>query len=255
MKLGRCGTCRHSGRRLTSAVPAMRRHQCMGRYRSGFATYTSLFAGGAGYTSLMQRGNYVVRGVRVRPRQRAKQHPSDPSYTAMRTCSMSDCTASSHTSSLSAPFAAAVCLPDFLRVRLCELGRRILPAWTAQIPPPPLPMLPVLVTQPVAPTNGMVETTLPVVSAKPVVPTLPVVQIHVPLLPGAADIAAVARASALAYLSAFDGNGSSENTGGIRCGIARSGGALLGGTFWASNGTPCCGSSTYSCNGTFSCCS
>ena len=242
MNLCRCGTCRHSGRRLTSAVPAMQRHQRMGLYRSGFATYTSLFAGGAGYTSLMQRGNYVVRGVRVRPRQRAKQHPSDPSYTAMRTCSMSDCTASSHTSSLSAPFAAAVCLPDFLRFRLCELGRRILPAWTAQIPPPPLPMLPVLVTQPVAPTNGMVETTLPVVSAKPVVPTLPVVQIHVPLLPGAADIA-------------VDGNGSSENTGGIRCGIARSGGALLGGTFWASNGTPCCGSSTYSCNGTFSCCS
>ena len=60
-------------------------------------------------------------------------------------------------------------------------------------------MLPVLVTQPVAPTNGMVVTTLPVVSAKPVVPTLPVVQIHVPLLPGAADIAAVPTASALTY--------------------------------------------------------
>ena len=75
----------------------------------------------------------------------------------------------------------------------------MLPAWAAQIPPPPLPMLPVLVTLPVAPTNGMVVTTLPVVPAKPVVPTLPVVQIHVPLLPGAADIAAVPTASALAY--------------------------------------------------------
>ena len=114
-------------------------------------------------------------------------------------------------------------------------------------------MLPVLVTQPVAPTDGMVVTRLPVVSAKPVVPTLPVVQIHVPLLPGAAGIAAVARTSALAYLSACDGNGRSDNTGGFRCGIARSGGASLGGAFWAANGTPCCGSSSYSCNNT--CCS
>jgi len=41
----------------------------------GFATYTSLFAGGAGYTSLMQRDIDVVRGVRVRPRQRANHPP------------------------------------------------------------------------------------------------------------------------------------------------------------------------------------
>ena len=167
---------------------------------------------------------------------------------------MSDCKPSSHTSSLSAPFAAAVRLADSLRFRLCELGRRILPACMAQIPPPPLPMLPVLVTQPVPPTSPMVVTTLPVVSPNPVVPTLPVVQIHVPLLPGDAGIAAVARTSALAYVSSFDfdGNGSS-NTGRFGSGIARSGGALLGRTFWTPNGTPCCGSSSYSCNNT--CCS
>ena len=69
-------------------------------------------------------------------------------------------------------------------------------------------MLAVLVTQPVVPTNGMVVTTLPVVSAKPVVPTLPVVQIHVPLLPGPADIAAV-----LAYRRTFEEDATSENTG------------------------------------------
>ena len=92
---------------------------------------------------------------------------------------MSDCKPSSHTSSLSAPFAAAVRLPDSLRFRLCELGRRILPACMAQIPPPPLPMLPLLPTQPMVAmvaTQGMVVTTLAVV---------------VPLLAVAADIAAV----------------------------------------------------------------
>ena len=140
----------------------------------------------------MQRETDVVRGVRVRPRQRAKQPPpSDHSYTESgKASSHSDGNASSHTSSFSAPFAQAVRIPDSLRFRFPELARRILPAWTAQIPPPPLPMLPVLVTQPVAPTNGMVVTTLPVVSAKPVVPTLPVVQVHVPLLAVAANIAA-----------------------------------------------------------------
>ena len=108
-------------------------------------------------------------------------------------------------------------------------------------PPPPLPMLPVLVTGPVIATYGMVVT------------TLPVAQLHVPLLPAAADIAAVATASALAYLSALGGNGSSENTGQIRCGIVRSGGALIRGK----HGTPCrgtcCGSRRHAWNGT--CCS
>ena len=108
-------------------------------------------------------------------------------------------------------------------------------------PPPPLPMLPVLVTGPVIATYGMVVT------------TLPVAQLHVPLLPAAADIAAVPTASALAYLSALGGNGSSENTGQIRCGIVRSGGALIRGK----HGTPCrgtcCGSRRHAWNGT--CCS
>jgi len=126
-------------------------------------------------------------------------------------------------------------IPDSLHFRLCELGRRILPAWTAQILPPPLPMLPVMVTQPVGKTDGMVVTTLPVVTAKPVVPTLPVVQIHVPLLPRAADIAAVPAPTALAYYSAFYSNGSPENTGGIRSCISRNGGALLRTTCWAVN--------------------
>ena len=145
-------------------------------------------------------------------------------------------------------------LLDSLHCRLCELGLLILAAWTAPILPPPLPMLPVIVTQPVAKTDVMVVTTLPVGPAKPVVPTLPLVQIHVPLLPGDAGIAAVARTSALAYVSAvdFDGNGSS-NTGRFGSGIARSGVALLGVAFWAANGTACCGSSSYSCNNT--CCS
>ena len=102
-------------------------------------------------------------------------------------------------------------------------------------------MLPVLVTVPVIGTDGMVVT------------TLPVAQLHVPLLPAAADIAAVPTASALAYLSALGGNGSSENTGQIRCGIVRSGGALLRGK----HGTPCrgtcCGSRRHAWNGT--CCS
>ena len=127
-------------------------------------------------------------------------------------------------------------LPDSLSFRLCELGRRIFSVWTAQIPPPPLPMLPVLVTQPVAPTNGMVVTTLPVVSAKPVVPTLPVVQIHVPLLPGPADIAAV-----LAYRGTFEEDATSENTGPLlRV-------ALLRCTCCRPNGTPCCGSRSKRC--------
>ena len=88
-------------------------------------------------------------------------------------------------------------------------------------------------TQPVVPTNGMVVTTLPVVSAKLVVPTLPVVQIHVPLLPGPADIAAV-----LAYRRTFEEDGSSEHTGALlRI-------ALLRCTCCRPNGTPCCDSGT-----------
>ena len=111
-------------------------------------------------------------------------------------------------------------------------------------------MLPVMVTQPVGKTDGMVVTTLPVVTAKPVVPTLPVVQIHVPLLPGAADIAAVPPATAVAHISALYGNGSPENTGGLRSCMRRSGGAFLRATCWTANGTPCWGTGIFwNCTG------